>query len=137
MLADGEDDAEDVGVQSATADFPTVVIFNHNGGLIEANGTVSDDNDAINIAGNPGSTGGFDRDCIETVDSTGAAVATPALNCIVNLRIENGGIIRANYSDTANGATGTAAITIEDDALFVGTIRNLSLIHISEPTRPY
>ena len=127
LLADGEDDAEDIGAQSATADFPTVRIFNHNGGLIEANGTVSDDNDAINIAGNPGSTGGFDRDCIETVDSTGAAVATPALNCIVNLRIENGGIIRANYSDTENGATGTAAITIEDDALFVGTIRNRAL----------
>ena len=127
LLADGEDDAEDVGSQSATADFPTVVILNHNGGLIEANGTVSDDNDAINVAGNPGSTGGFGRDCIETVDSTGAPVATPALNCIVNLRIENGGIIRANYSDTANGATGTAAITIEDDALFVGTIRNRAL----------
>ena len=44
LLADGEDDAEDLGVQSATADFPTVVILNHNGGLIEANGTVSDDN---------------------------------------------------------------------------------------------
>ena len=140
LLADGEDDAEDVGSQSATADFPTVVILNHNGGLIEANGTVSDDNDAINVAGNPGSTGGFDRDCIETVDSTGAAVATPALNCIVNLRIENGGIIRANYSDTANGATGTAAITIEDDALFVGTIRNralgpVSYTHLTLPTK--
>ncbi len=29
LLADGEDDAEDIGVQSALADFPTIVILNH------------------------------------------------------------------------------------------------------------
>lgn len=119
LLADGEDDAEHVGVQSALADFPTVTILNR--GIIETTGTVSDDNDAINIAGNPGTTGGFSRACIETTDSTGAAVATPALNCIVNLQVINTGTIQSNFDNS-----GVAAITVEDDALVDGRITNLS-----------
>ncbi len=109
LLADGFDDPEHVGVQDDLADFPTVTIINQSGGLIQSTGSVSDDNDAINIAGSPGTTGGLDRACIE-----GAA-----LNCVVNLRVINSGIIRSVFDNS-----GTAAITIEDDALFNGVIVN-------------
>lgn len=110
LLVDGADDPENVGVQDAIADFPTVTIINQAGGLIQSRGSVlNDDNDAINIAGSPGTTGGLDRDCLE-----GAAV-----NCIVNLRVINSGIIRS-----INDNSGTAAITIEDDAVFNGVIVN-------------
>jgi hypothetical protein len=119
LIADGADDAEDIGVQSNFSDFPTVTIINRNGGLIQTTGSASDDNDAINIAGNPGDTGGFTRACIETTDSTGAPVATPALNCIVNLRVVNGGTIQSIYDSSSN-----AGITVEDDALFMGVIAN-------------
>jgi len=119
LIADGEDDPEHVGVQSALSDFPTVTIQNR--GLIEVTGSVSDDNDAINIAGNPGTTGGLARSCIETVDSAGNPVMTPALNCIVNLQVINTGTIRSNFDNS-----GVAAITIEDDAMAYGRITNLT-----------
>lgn len=117
LLADGEDDAENVGVQSALEDFPFVTIRNF--GLIGTTGTESDDNDAINIAGNPGTTGGFNRPCIETTDSTGATVATPVLNCIVNLQVSNHGTISSDFDNS-----GSAAINFEDDAIFAGRIGN-------------
>ncbi len=119
LIADGADDAEDIGVQSDPSDFPTITIINRNGGLIQSTGSVDDDNDAISIAGNPGDTGGFTRACIETLDSTGATVATPALNCIVNLRVVNGGTIESIYDSSSN-----AAITVEDDATLYGVIVN-------------
>ena len=109
LIADGFDDAEDVGAQNDLVDFPTVRIVNQAGGLIQTTGTVSDDNDAINIAGSPGSTGGFDRECIE-----GAAV-----NCQVNLTVVNSGTIRSIFDNS-----GSAGITFEDDAVFNGSIAN-------------
>ena len=107
LIADSFDDAEDLGVQQALADFPTFRIINS--GLIQTTGTASDDNDAINIAGAPGETGGFDRTCLE-----GAAV-----NCNVNIRIINTGTIRSVFDNS-----GVAGITFEDDAVFNGSILN-------------
>lgn len=111
LLADGADDAEDIGVQDALEDFPTIRIVNRVGGQIRTTGIVgeSDDNDAINIAGNRGSTGGFDRECLEGTTT----------NCNVNLRVINSGTISSNHDDS-----GTAAITFEDDAIFHGAIIN-------------
>ncbi len=109
LLADGSDDAEDVGVQDAISDFPTVRIVNR--GLIETTGVSSDDNDAINIAGAEGTTGGLARVCLEG----------SATNCNVTLRLTNTGTIRSVFDSSSN-----AAIAIEDDAIFHGQIRNLA-----------
>jgi len=107
LIADSFDDAEDVGVQQALEDFPTFRIVNS--GLIQTVGTESDDNDAISIAGSPGSTGGFVRECFEGV----------AINCIANVRIINTGTIESVFDDS-----GVAGITFEDDAVFNGVIFN-------------
>lgn len=119
LLADGSDDLEDVGVQDNASDFPTIVINNAAGGLIEAFNTVSspgDDNDAINIAGNPGTTGGLNREILE-IGATDPAETI--LNGIVNLTIDNSGLIQ-----TDSDSSSSAAINIEDDAIFYGTITN-------------
>ena len=127
LLVDGNDDAEDVGVQDPIEEFPFLRIVNREGGVISAafatdaeGAEISDDNDAINIAGNAGNTGGFDRRCIEVVDGTGAA-APAVTNCHINLNLINSGEI----STTATNG-GTAGITIEDDAIFNGRISNLA-----------
>ncbi len=125
LLADGFDDPPDVGTPNATADFPTIVI--DNAGLIETvDSPVGDDNDAINIAGNPGNTGGLNRECLEAFDSAGAAVATQSVNCIVNLTVNNSGTIQsAGITPTMDdNGNGNAAINFEDDAVFLGTITN-------------
>lgn len=109
LIADGADDAGDIGNQDAFTDFPDIRIFNEAGGLIETTGTVSDDNDAINIAGAPGDTGGFTRACIEGT----------AINCVANIRITNEGTIRSIFDNS-----GSAGITFEDDAVFRGGIVN-------------
>jgi len=111
LIADGFDDAADVGVQNDVADLPTVRILNTVNATIasEYNGTSSDDNDAINIAGNPGSTGGLNRVCVET----------GAVNCLVTLQVNNFGTISSVFDNS-----GVAAITFEDDAVFNGAIVN-------------
>ena len=110
LIADSFDDPEHVGVQDNLSDFPTVRIFNEEGGVIASNGTATnDDNDAINIAGAPGTTNNLDRACIES----------GALNCIINLRITNEGTISSVADSSSN-----AGITIEDDAILVGGIVN-------------
>ena len=110
LLVNDEDDLDDVGVQFPAADFPNIRIENQLGGLIQTTGTASDDNDAINIAGNAGQCQQhIARECVEGT----------AVNCQVNLRIRNLGTIR---SVRDNG--GDAAITFEDDAVFNGVIIN-------------
>jgi len=111
LIADGFDDAADVGVQNDVADLPNVRIFNGVNATIasEYNGTSSDDNDAINVAGNPGSTGGLNRVCVET----------GAVNCLVTLQVNNFGTISSVFDNS-----GVAAITFEDDAVFNGAIVN-------------
>lgn len=108
LIADGADDLVDVGNQDAFTDFPTIRILNE--GLIASQGTATnDDNDGINVAGNPGETNDIVRACIES----------GALNCIVNLRIINEGTISSVADSSSN-----AGITFEDDALFFGGIVN-------------
>lgn len=112
LIADSFDDAVDVGVQNDFADFPDIRIFNDENATIASQGTsTGDDNDGINVAANPGDTGGIARTCIES----------GTLNCIVNLRIVNEGTISSVANSSSN-----AAITIEDDAIFNGEIRNLA-----------
>lgn len=109
LIADGTDNTSDIGVQQPLEDFPNVRIVNRAGGLIQTTGSSSDDNDAINVAGNPGNTGGDFRTCIEGT----------AVHCQVNLRVLNFGTIQSVFDNSS-----TAGITVEDDAVFNGAILN-------------
>jgi len=112
LLADSFDDPENVGVQDDFSDFPDIRIFNAEDAVIASQGTATnDDNDAINVAGNPGNANSLDRLCVEG----------EAINCVINLRVVNEGTI-SSVADSS----GNAAITFEDDAVFNGFIRNRS-----------
>lgn len=115
LLADNQDDPEDVGNQDDIDQFPNIRIVNR--GLIQTTGIVdvSDDDDGINIAGHPGTTGGLSRVCLE---GTAANVVT---NCNLTLRLTNEGTIQSIQDNSGN-----AGITFEDDASFHGVIRNQS-----------
>ncbi|MEP0190019.1 MAG: autotransporter domain-containing protein [Erythrobacter sp.] len=79
-----------------------------NTGTISNTGTDSDA-DALHFNGDPGSTGGEDRGCLE-----GAQV-----NCVIEVDITNSGTISANRNNASN-----AAIRSESDAVLRGTIVN-------------
>ena len=118
LLADGRDDLEDIGSQDPLNLFPNVIINNDAGGVIENTDAGSGSNsDAINIGGNEGATGDFNRPCAE--GSFFAPDVITATNCVINLTLNNDGTI-----ETASTSGSNAGLTIEDDALFRGTINN-------------
>ena len=87
-----------------------------NSGTISNSDTADDgDSDAINFNGDPGTTNGVNRGCLE-----GTLVL-----CQVEVDITNSGVI-----ETARDNSSNAAIRVEQDAVLSGTIVNLSLIHI-------
>lgn len=116
LFADSFDELSDVGVQNAFSDFPTITIINQAGGIIETLAESNRDDDAINIAGNPGTSNNLNREILE-IDA--ADPTATVLNGIVNLTINNSGLIQ-----TLSASSSDAAINIEDDAIFNGTITN-------------
>ena len=79
-----------------------------NTGTISNTGTDSDA-DAVHFNGDPGSTGGEDRGCIED----------DRVNCVIEVDITNSGTISASRNNSSN-----AAIRSESDAVLRGTIAN-------------
>ncbi len=86
-----------------------------NRGLIQSNGTMSDDNDGVNIAHGAGNVSGVARTCREG----------DVVNCQINITIRNSGTIESVFADdTTSFVNSSAGINIEDDALFTGLILN-------------
>ena len=84
-----------------------------NSGIISNTGTDSD-SDAINLNGDPGTTGGVARGSIEI-----SAAGVTQVNSQIEVDITNSGTISATRDSSSN-----AAIRSEDDAIISGTITN-------------
>ena len=84
-----------------------------NSGIISNTGTDSD-SDAINLNGDPGTTGGVARGSIEI-----SAAGVTQVNSQIEVDITNSGTISATRDSSSN-----AAIRSEDDAILSGTITN-------------
>jgi len=83
----------------------------NNSGFITNTDIIDSDSDAINLNGDPGSTGGVQRGCLE---DNGATVL-----CQVNIDFTNSGTI-----STARDSGSNAGIRIEDDIVVNGVINN-------------
>ena len=103
LLGTDSDGSAAVGGEEGIARFRLV-----NTGTISNTGTDSDA-DALHFNGDPGSTGGEDRGCIED----------DRVNCVIEVDITNSGTISAARNNSSN-----AAIRSESDAVLRGTITN-------------